>query len=65
MKERGLPYHRICPVNLSKKLIFDDRVRLLQLMANRLQERPLVDKIFDSVNSSSNDPLIERDSQSK
>ncbi|KAG0954269.1 hypothetical protein G6F31_013195 [Rhizopus arrhizus] len=38
------------------------RVRLLQLMVDRLQERSLVDKTFVSVNSSSNDPLIERDS---
>ncbi|KAI9253035.1 hypothetical protein BY458DRAFT_522612 [Sporodiniella umbellata] len=39
------------------------RVRLLQLMVDRLQERSLVDKIFVSVNSSSSDPLIERDSK--
>ncbi|KAI8077231.1 uncharacterized protein B0P05DRAFT_471559, partial [Gilbertella persicaria] len=39
------------------------QVRLLQLMVDRLQERSLVDKTFVSVNSSSNDPLIQRDSK--
>ncbi|KAI8095673.1 hypothetical protein BDF21DRAFT_329934, partial [Thamnidium elegans] len=38
------------------------RVRLLQLMVDRLQERSLVDKTFVSVNRNSNDPLIGRDS---
>lgn len=39
----------------------DNRIRLLQLMVDRLHSRSLVDKVFVSVSCSSNDPLVQRD----
>lgn len=39
----------------------ESRIRLLQLMAKRLKERSLVDKIFVSPSANANELMIERD----